>query len=144
VTADDERRDPASRRGLQRWWVHVALVATATVSLVLEPLLTVHILVGLVFVGFVVVHLGQRRRTSLALVRRLPAMARWSEPAGRLAVADALLTVLTAAMLASGLYDWLDSRTRIRWHALTGVALAAFLLVHTVRRRARLRRSTVR
>jgi hypothetical protein len=145
VTADDERREPVRRSGRRRWWVHLALLVTATVSLVLEPLLTLHILLGLVFVGFVVIHLGQRRRVSAALVRRLPRVAGWTEPGGRLAVADGLLTVLTAAMLASGLYDWLGHQpTRIRWHALTGVALAAFLLVHTVRRRSRLRDSAVR
>jgi hypothetical protein len=48
-------------------------------------------------------------------------------------------------MLASGLRDWLAGHpTRIRWHAITGVALTALLAVHTARRRSRLRRSEVR
>ena len=48
-------------------------------------------------------------------------------------------------MLASGLYDWVAGHpTRIRWHALSGVVLAGFLLVHTLRRRRRLHRSSVR
>ena len=52
---------------------------------------------------------------------------------------------LTAVLLASGLYDWIAGHpTRIRWHALTGVALAGLLLVHTLRRRRRLYRSSVR
>jgi hypothetical protein len=60
-------------------------------------------------------------------------------------LADTALALLTAAMLASGLWDWLGGHpTRIRWHAVTGVLLAGFLVVHTVRRRGRLRRSTVR
>jgi hypothetical protein len=47
--------------------------------------------------------------------------------------------------LVSGLYDWIAGHpTRIRWHALSGVALAGFLLVHTLRRRRRLHRSSVR
>ena len=131
----------AWRRGL----VHLGLLATVTVSLVAEPLLTVHVVLGLAFVGFVVVHLVQRRRVSVALVRRLPRMAAWSDPSGRLALANALLAALTTAMLGSGLYDWLAGHpTRIRWHALTGVALTGYLAVHTLHRRSRLRRSSVR
>lgn len=136
------RRSTAAR---YRWLVHLALLATVTVSLVLEPVLTLHIALGLAFVGFVVVHLVQRRRTTTRLARRLPRIGHWSDAGGRMALADALLAALTVAMLASGLYDWLAGHpTRIRWHALTGVTLAAFLLVHTVRRRKRLRRSAVR
>ena len=73
------RSTPAAR---YRWCVHLALLATVTVSLVLEPLLTVHIALGLVFVGLVVVHLVQRRRVSLALARRLPRVASWGDPRG--------------------------------------------------------------
>ena len=51
----------------------------------------------------------------------------------------------TIGMLASGLWDWAAGHpTRIRWHALTGVGLAVYLLVHTLRRRARMRRSLIR
>lgn len=137
--------DTMMRRRTYRWLVHVALIATVTVSLVLEPLLTLHIALGCAFVGLVVVHLVQRRRVSTALARRLRRIPGWGAAAGRLALADAALAVLTAAMFASGLYDWLAGHpTRIRWHALTGVALAGFLVVHTLRRRRRLRRSSVR
>ena len=140
--ATPPRRSTAAR---YRWVVHLALLATVTTSLVLEPWLTVHVALGLAFVGLVVVHLGQRRRVSMALARRLPRLEGWGGGSGRLALADALLAALTAAMLASGLYDWLAGHpTRIRWHALTGVALAGFLLVHTLRRRRRLYRSSVR
>lgn len=138
-------RDVVVRRRTYRWLVHLALLATVTVSLVLEPLLTVHAVLGFAFVGLVVVHVVQRRRTSARLARRLPRIAAWSSPSGRLALADALLAALTVAMLASGLYDWLAGHpTRIRWHALTGVALAGFLVVHTLRRRTRVRGSSVR
>jgi hypothetical protein len=103
------------------------------------------VVLGLAFVGLVVVHLLQRRQVSMALVRRLPRLAGWGGGSGRLALADALLVALTAVMLASGLYDWIAGHpTRIRWHALSGVALAGFLLVHTLRRRRRLHRSSVR
>ena len=128
-----------------RWLVHLALIATGTASLVLEPVVTVHVVLGLAFVGLVVVHLVQRRQASMSLARRLPRLAGWGGGSGRLALADALLVALTAGMLASGLYDWIAGHpTRIRWHALSGVALAGFLLVHTLRRRRRLHRSSVR
>jgi hypothetical protein len=59
-------------------------------------------------------------------------------------LADALLAVLTIAMLVSGFWDWsIGHPTRIRWHAVTGVVLAGLLLVHTIGRRSRLRSSNV-
>lgn len=129
----------------RRWWVHLVLMLSAGISLVLEPLLTLHIVLGLLFVGFVAAHLVQRRRVSVSLARRFHSMRALLAPSGRLAVTDAALTLLTVAMLASGMWDWLAGHpTRIRWHAITGVLLAGFLLVHTVRRRGRLRASAVR
>ena len=134
-----------SRAARHRWVVHLALLATVATSLVLEPVGTVHVVLGLAFVGLVVVHLLQRRQASMALARRLPRLAGWAGGSGRLALADAALAALTVAMLVSGLYDWIAGHpTRIRWHALSGVALAGFLLVHTLRRRRRLHRSSVR
>lgn len=135
------RVSPRQRR---RWLVHLALIVTAIVSLVFEFVLTIHVVVGLVFVGFVVVHLAQRRRATGRLVRHLVrARGRYLGPA-RLAWADLSLAVLSGAMLLSGLWDWAEGHpTRIRWHALTGVALAALLIVHTLRRRRRLRTSKI-
>lgn len=128
-----------------RWLVHLFLIASAVVSLVLEPILALHVIVGLVFVGFVVVHLLQRRKTSAKLLRRLTNLRSLSRRPGRLAVADTFLFVVTAGMLASGLWDLaIGHPTRVRWHAITGVLLVAYLVVHTLRRRTRLRRSTVR
>jgi len=127
-----------------RWLVHLGLIATVVVSLVFEPLvLTIHIAVGLVLVVLVGMHIAQRRRVSASLLSRLArALAR---PAGRLALADALLTVITAGMLISGFWDWFAGHpTKIRWHAITGVVLAVLLLIHTVRRWSRLRRSKIR
>ncbi len=113
-------------------------------SLAFEFVLAVHIIVGLAFVGFVVAHLAQRRRTSSRLLARLRQPRTWTSPSGRLAWADLILAILSAAMLASGLWDWaLGHPTRIRYHAVTGVALAAVLVVHTLRRRRRLRGSRV-
>jgi hypothetical protein len=131
------------RRALFRWLVHLGLIGTLVVSLVFEPLvLAIHIAVGLAFAVLTGLHLAQRRRVSASLLARpgIPA-----GPAGRLALADLLLAVITAGMLVSGFWDWSAGRpTKTRWHAITGVVLAVLLLAHTVRRRSRLRRSAVR
>jgi heme exporter protein D len=132
---------------MARWLVHLGLVGTTIVSLVFEPLvLAIHIAVGLAFAVLAIAHLVQRRRVSARLLARLSRPGRTlAGPAGRLALADALLAALAAAMLASGFWDWsVGHPTRIRWHAITGVVLTVLLVVHTARRRSRLRRSKVR
>ncbi len=135
-----------ARRALFRWLVHLGLIGTVIVSLVFEPLvLAIHIAVGLAFAVLVGLHLAQRRRVSASLLARLARVSALARPAGRLAVADMLLTVITAGMLVSGFWDWFAGRpTKIRWHAITGVVLAVLLLSHTIRRWSRLRRSKVR
>ncbi len=108
-------------------------------------MLTIHIVVGLAFVALVGGHLAQRRQVSANLVARLARVTALRRPAGRLALADALLAAVTLAVLGSGFWDWFAGHpTRIRWHALTGFALAVLLTVHTIRRWSRLRRSKVR
>lgn len=59
------------RQTVLRTCVHLALIATALVSLVLEPVLAIHIGLGLIFVGLVVVHIVQRRQTTANLAARL-------------------------------------------------------------------------
>jgi len=136
---------PDRKRGAYRWWVHLGLMLTAAVSLAFEPILTIHIVIGLFFAVLVVVHLAQRRRVSAKLAARLLRVRTLYRPGGRLAVADALLATVTVGMLVSGFWDWAGGHpTRVRWHAITGIALAGFLLVHTLRRSARLRSSQVR
>jgi hypothetical protein len=52
---------------------------------------------------------------------------------------------VTLVMLASGFWDlFVGHPTKIRWHAITGVLLAVTVVVHTLRRRSRLRASNVR
>ena len=134
--------DPKSTH---RWWVHLGLIATAVVSLAFEPILAIHIFVGLIFAVLVGAHLIQRRRITGKLARRVLRVRTLIRPGGRLAVADALLFAVTMAMLVSGFCDWaLGHPTRIRWHAISGFVLGGFLLVHTLRRRTRLRSSRVR
>lgn len=145
MTSQAPARDGV-RRTLSRWLVHLGLIVTVIVSLVFEPLvLAIHIVVGLAFAVLTGVHLAQRRRVSAGLLARLARVRALARPAGRLALTDMLLAVITVGMLASGFWDWFAGHpTRIRWHAITGVVLAILLLVHTVRRWSRLRRSKVR
>ena len=118
---------------------------SVVVSLVLEPDLTIHMGLGLVFVGLVVTHLAQRRKVSAGLLRQLTKLRVPPGKGGRLALTDLFLVLLTAAMLGSGLWDWLAGEpTRIRWHAISGVVLAGFLAVHTLRRRRRVLHTNVR
>jgi hypothetical protein len=136
---------PGTHSTVVRAVVHVGLIATAAVSLALEPVLALHILLGLTFVGLSVIHLGQRRRVSWRLLARLRANPAPTSASARLATADLVLLALTVVMLASGLWDWLAGHpTRIRWHAISGVVLAGWLLLHTLRRRRRLLSSRIR
>lgn len=140
----DTRQHAARMQALSRWWVHLGLIVTVTISLWFEPVLTIHIVVGLAFIGFCVAHLRQRRRISLNLLLRLKHPLTLHRAQGRLALADALLAALTLVMLFTGLWDWLSGEpTRTRWHAISGVILTGFVIVHTLRRRSRLRRSQV-
>jgi hypothetical protein len=144
TTLDPRGRDRTRRQQL-RWLVHLGLLVTLVVSLVFETDPFIHIVVGLLFVALVGAHLWQRRLTSLGLVRRLAKVSHLYRRPGRLALSDLVLTLLTAAMVVSGFWDWIAGHpTKIRWHAITGVALSVYLVVHTVKRWKRLRTSKVR
>jgi hypothetical protein len=128
-----------------RWLVHIGLIGSAIVSLVLEPILVLHVIFGVLFVFLVACHLAQRRRISKRLAVRLLKVRGLLLPGSRLALADGFLFIVTSAMLISGFWDlWAPHHTKIRWHAITGVVMTVFLIVHTVRRRARLRSSNIR
>lgn len=114
-------------------------MATAVISLALEPVLALHVIVGLVFVGLVLIHVAQRRRVSTRLLGRLRAHPLPASRTSRLAIADLLLLAVTTVMLTAGLWDVLAGHpTRIRWHAISGVLLAGMLVAHALRRRRRL------
>jgi len=149
----------ASARARSRWTVHLALLITITVALV--PLLlfhvssrvTVHVVIACVFLGLVIVHLAQRRRTLSRLVAQL-ARAGSRMKGRRLAVSDAVFGFLVLNVLASGIYDLVTGRnTRIDvpgihlyigWHSLSSVLFLGCLITHVIRRRKRLRRSLIR
>jgi heme exporter protein D len=143
----------AARRSVSRWAVHLGLLCSAAAALgtldLLHVRIAIHTDVGLVFVGLVVVHLAQRRRT----LARMASRARTLAGRGiRLAVSDLLLLFITVNVLVSGVLDW-NRGVPIqlplpgpfgRWHAISALALVVYLVVHVWRRRKRLRRSTIR
>lgn len=133
------------RTATLRWWVHLGLIASLIISLSFEFILMVHIVVGLFFVVLVVCHLVQRRKISAKLARRLTQFTTSRSRLGWMAISDALLALLTLGMLVSGIVDVaLGHPTQIRWHALLGLALTVYLVVHTLRRRSRLKSSAIR
>jgi hypothetical protein len=153
-------RRPHSARSQTRWLVHLGLIATfvgTLAALVGTTGTTLHIVIGLAFFALVVVHVGQRRRTAQSLLAGLAHVRVWLRPRGRLAVSDLVLAGLTLNVLASGLVDWLEGykvelpltalglpENLMSWHALSALALTAYLAFHVVRRRNRLRSSSIR
>lgn len=138
-----------------RWLVHLGLLASGAGALVtlqfLHIRIAIHSDVGLAFCGLVVVHLVQRRRTiirwSTQLIRTRPLPRRLA----RLFSSDALLAFIALNVLVSGVIDWGRGQPTTlplpqpfdRWHLLSGAVLVAYAVVHLVRRRGRLRRSTI-
>jgi len=145
-----------ARRSLSRWAVHLGLLCSAAAALgtlqLLHVRIAIHTDVGLVFVGLVVVHLAQRRRTLARISTRIVRARTFAERAIRLAVSDLLLLFITLNVLVSGVLDWsrgVPIQLPLpgpfgRWHAVSGLALVVYLAVHVWRRRKRLRRSTIR
>jgi hypothetical protein len=123
-------------RTWRRWLIDMLLIAGGIASVIFEPFsIAVHSVIGLIFVGTVGPHLWHRRgwiRGTLGRLRRrrrLSARLRWS------LFQSFLLLVLVAVMTASGLYDWLDERSKIRWHVISSVILIAVVARHAWTRR---------
>jgi hypothetical protein len=143
-------------RARSRFAVHLGLLCSAAAALGTLQLLhvrdTYHIVVGIAFVGLVLVHLVQRRRTVGRMATLLVRASTFIERRIRLAVSDLLLFLITMNVLASGIVDWGRSEpTQLplpvpldRWHLDSSLALVVYLVVHVWRRRKRLWRSTIR
>ncbi len=120
----------------RRWLIDMLLIAGGIVSVIFEPLsIAVHSVIGLIFAGSVGPHLWHRRawiRGTLGRLRqrkRLSAKLRWSLSQ------SLLLGVLVVVVTVSGLYDWLDERSKIRWHAISSVVLIIVVARHAWTRR---------
>jgi hypothetical protein len=143
-------------RARSRGAVHFGLLCSAAAALGTLQLLHVrvayHTDVGLVFVGLVLAHLSQRRRTLARMATQIVRARTFVEQRIRLTVSDLLLLVITVNVLVSGLVDWgRGAPTQVplpapfyRWHLDSGIALVVYLVVHVWRRRKRLWRSTIR
>jgi hypothetical protein len=148
--------DRTAWRSRSRFAVHLALLFSAAAALGTLQLLHVrvayHADVGLVFVGLVLVHLVQRRRTLARMATRIFRAPTFVGRGVRLVVSDFLLFFITANVLVSGVVDWSRGEpTRLplpvpfsRWHLDSGIALVVYLAVHFWRRRKRIWRSTIR
>lgn len=143
-------------RARSRWAVHLGLLCSAAAALgtlqLLHVRVAIHTVVGLVFVGLVVVHLVQRRRTIARMATQIVWARSFGERRIRLAISDLVLLFITLNVLVSGIVDWSrGAPTQLplpapfyRWHLDSGLALVIYLAVHVWRRRKRLYRSTIR
>ncbi len=148
--------DQARWRARGRLFVHVVLLLTIAGALGTLQLLhihnAIHADVGLVFAGAVIVHLWQRRHRLARMFGRLRRAHPQVEHELRLLASDSILAVLTAVVVVSGIIDWNRGSPTLlpfpapfgRWHLLSSVLLVGYVVVHVVRRRKRLRRSTIR
>jgi len=139
-----------------RFAVHLGLLCSAAAALgtldLLHVRVALHTDVGLVFVGLVVVHLAQRRRTLARMATQIVRARTFVERRIRLAVSDLLLLIITLNLLVSGILDWSRGapiqlplpKPFYRWHLDSGLVLVVYLAVHIWRRRKRLWRSTIR
>jgi hypothetical protein len=153
--AQEPRRTRSRIRS--RWLVHLGLLAFAAAALGTLQLLhirnAIHAGAGLAFAGLVVVHLAQRRHRIAGMLARFQGLRRRVAREFRLLASDAILAVITANVVISGLLDWNQGSPLLlpvlpqpfdRWHLLSSVALIVYLITHVSRRWRRLRRSTIR
>ncbi len=143
-------------RSWSRWAVHLGLLCSGAAALgtlqLLHVRVALHTDVGLAFVGLVVIHLAQRRRTLARMGAQIIRARTFVERRIRLAVSDLFLVFITVNVLVSGIADWSrGTPTRLplpkpfyRWHLDSGLMLVVYLAVHVWHRRKRLRRSTIR
>ncbi len=120
----------------RRWLIDILLIAGGIVSVIFEPFsIAIHSVIGLFFVGTVGPHLWHRRgwiRGTLSRLRqrrRLSARLRWGLSQ------SFLMLVLVVVLTVSGLYDWLEARSRIRWHAISSIILIVVVARHAWTRR---------
>ena len=153
---------PPTRTERRRWFVHLGLLITLAGSLLsliwLSRSITIHVVIGVLFLVFLCGHLYQRRRTMVALLRRMVRVNLRTTASGRLAISDTILLLLVANVLISGIVDALNHQETqltflasigfppglVQWHKLSAFILVLYVVVHVSRRRKRLRNSRIR
>jgi len=161
LSATRRRLSAPSTGERRRWWVHVALLVTLVLALgsliYLSRSITLHVIIGVLFMGLLVCHLVQRRRTVRSMAALLFLRRRRSSRSMKLALSDSVLGFLGVNVLVSGIVDGVAHRAiylpwlptlglppgLTRWHELSGLVLVVYGFVHVLRRRGRLRRSHI-
>jgi heme exporter protein D len=161
------RSKPGSRGdsiARNRWLVHLALILGFLAAVISAIFLsrkyfghsgtTDHSIIGLLFLGLVIVHLTQRRRTVRRLLSQLFDGRNATEHRSHLAESDTTLWILTMNAMVSGVADFVVGHTVFlpipgpnilqKWHAMSVLVLLVYVIVHVVRRRKRLRTSHIR
>jgi len=120
----------------RRWLIDILLIAGVIVSVIFEPFsIAVHSIIGLIFVGTVGPHLWHRRSWIRGTLSRLWQRRRLSVKLSWSLSQSFLLLALVITVTASGLYDWIDTHSRIRWHAISSVILIVVVARHAWTRR---------
>jgi hypothetical protein len=145
----------------RRWYVHLALLISLAGSLLsliyLSHSITIHVVLGVLFMVMVFFHLFQRRRTITVLLKRLFGVQTRTRAASKLVVSDIVLELLVLNVLVSGIVDGVNHYATefpfatalglppglSQWHKLAAIALVIYATVHIIRRRKRLRRSHI-
>jgi hypothetical protein len=146
----------------RRWYVHLVLLASLAGSLLsliwLSRSITLHVVIGVVFMAVLLAHFIQRRRTITSILKQLLGVKARARGAIRLAASDVILELLVLDVLVSGIVDVVNHQTTqlnflapfgwppglIQWHKVASFLLVIYATVHVVRRRRRLRRSHIR
>ncbi len=119
--------------------------------------ITIHVIIGVLFMVMMLLHLFQRRRTIKALRNRLMRMHAGTGPRARLAISDMILELLALNVLVSGGVDILKHHVTQfplaaalhltpgldQWHKIAAIVFVMYAIVHVTRRRTRLRRSHI-
>jgi hypothetical protein len=115
---------------------------------------TDHAVIGLLVLALVLVHLTQRRHAVQRLVSRLFGRQSSIGRQTRQAASDVILWLLTLNAMVSGVADFVVGHTIFlpipgpnvlqKWHAMSALILLAYVIVHVIRRRKRLRTSQIR
>jgi hypothetical protein len=143
-------------RARSRWLVHLGLLVSVAAAFGTLQLLhvrnAIHADVGLAFAGLVLIHLAQRRHRIARMLARLGRLGPRVERELRLLASDAILAFITTNVVVSGILDWGRGTPLLlplprpfdRWHLTSSAVLVVYLAVHVLRRRKRIRRSTIR